>query len=223
MDKLRHSGVSKVLVNIISDLHKSTTRDYYLRMTGDKPEYMKVAKKYQYEYWDGDRVYGYGGFVDDGRWREVARRLIEHYKLDNRSRVLDIGCGKGFLAWEISSLTGCQVDGGDISDYALEHCVLRNKFKFDAGTDRIDKDYDLIISLATLHNLETEGLKHALQEISAHSKDSYITLDSYRDERELYNLQCWALTAQQFHTPKDWEFLFDEFGYLGDWEYLFFE
>ena len=43
------------LLNIITPLHKKGKRDYIGRMTDDKAHCMTVAKKYDKEYWDGDR------------------------------------------------------------------------------------------------------------------------------------------------------------------------
>ena len=63
---------------------------------------MKVAKKYGVDYWDGNRKYGYGGYkYIPGRWKNVAIKIIEKFKLKNNSYILDVGCGKGFLLYEI--------------------------------------------------------------------------------------------------------------------------
>ena len=65
------------LINIVSKLHQSTKRDYLKRMIDEKVECMKIAKKYEKEYWDGDRRYGYGGYkYIPGRWKSVAEMLI---------------------------------------------------------------------------------------------------------------------------------------------------
>ena len=49
-------------IDFVSDLHKATKRDYVGRVTSyDKAECAEVAKKYGYDYWDGERKYGYGG------------------------------------------------------------------------------------------------------------------------------------------------------------------
>ncbi len=84
------------LRNLITQLHKKTKRDYVGRMTDNKTECMKIAKKYGEEYWDGDRKYGYGGYKYDGRWKIVAEQLIEAYNLKKNAKILDVGCGKGF-------------------------------------------------------------------------------------------------------------------------------
>lgn len=211
-----------MLVDIISSLHKSTKRDYAKRMNSSKPECMVISKEYGFNYWDGDRKYGYGGYKNDGRWKPVAKRLASIYRLNKHSRVLDIGCGKGYLASQLQELTGCHIVGVDNSGYALQYCDV-NAFKFDARKDKLYGYYDLILCINVLHNFTLQELKHAIREIALHSIHSYVCMDSYRNERELYNLQCWALTAEQFLRPEEWEFLFNEWGYRGDWEFIFFE
>ena len=49
------------------------------------------------EYYDGDRINGYGGYNYDGRWKKFLPRIIKRYKLKKNSKVLDLGCKKGFL------------------------------------------------------------------------------------------------------------------------------
>ena len=50
-------------------------------MTDNKAYCMKVAKKYEKDYWDGNRKFGYGGYkYIPGRWKAVAQKLINNYK-----------------------------------------------------------------------------------------------------------------------------------------------
>ncbi len=60
------------LMNIVTPLHKRTKRDYVERMVDEKVHCMHKAKEYEYDYWDGDRRYGYGGYRYDGRWKPLA-------------------------------------------------------------------------------------------------------------------------------------------------------
>ena len=86
------------LLNIVTPLHQMTKRDYLARMMDDKVHCMMKAKEYEFDYWDGDRRYGYGGYkFIEGRWKPVAKALIDIYGLKNGSKVLDVGCGKAFL------------------------------------------------------------------------------------------------------------------------------
>ena len=93
------------LVNFVSKLHKSTKRDYLDRMINQKVRCMKKAREFGYDYWDGDRKYGYGGYkYIPGRWRSVAKQMIKKYKITNNSKVLDVGCGKGYILYEIKKI-----------------------------------------------------------------------------------------------------------------------
>ena len=110
-------------IDFVSELHRATKRDYLGRVTSaDKAECAEVAKKYGFEYWDGDRKYGYGGYCYDGRWRSVAQKLAVHYELKAGMKVLDVGCGMAHLLYELTQVVpGLIVRGVDISQYALEH------------------------------------------------------------------------------------------------------
>ena len=217
------------LLNIVSNLHTRTKRDYLGRMVDDKVACMKVAKQYGAEYWDGDRKYGYGGYKYDGRWAGVAERFIETYGLGKGASILDVGCGKGYLLYEFSRLlAGAETLGFDASGYAIANAkpeIKEHLFVHDAADPYpfADGQFDLVISHMTLHNLQVDRLKKALQEVERVGKAEYVSMESYRNEAELFNLQCWALTCASFYEPREWEWLFEQFGYSGDYEFLFFE
>ena len=42
-------------------------------------------------------------------------KLIKEYKLNENSKILDIGCGKGFLLYEIWTYSKIKIYGFDIS------------------------------------------------------------------------------------------------------------
>ena len=68
------------MLNLVTPLHRASSRDYLARMVDNKVEAMMVAKRYGADYWDGDRRYGYGGYrYLEGRWKNVAEALIERY------------------------------------------------------------------------------------------------------------------------------------------------
>jgi len=93
------------MLNIVTPLHQATKRDYLHRMTDDKVGCMLKAREYGADYWDGDRRYGYGGYrYIPGRRKPVAQGLIDGYGLKEDAKILDVGCGKGYLLYELKLL-----------------------------------------------------------------------------------------------------------------------
>ena len=218
------------LVNYVSPLHTSTSRSYLERMNDGKIECMIKAKEYGQDYWDGDRRYGYGGYKYlAGRWKPVAEVLIKKYNLTNDSSVLDVGCGKAFLLYEMKLLLpNLKISGIDSSEYGIKNAkeeIKQNLFFHNAQEiyPFKNKEFDLVISLNTLHNLKIFELEVALKEIQRVGKNNYICLESFRNEKELFNLECWALTCQSFFSPEEWIWIYKHFGYSGDFEFIYFE
>ena len=202
------------LLEIVTPLHQATQRDYLARMQDEKIHCMQVAKQYEIDYWDGNRRYGYGGYkYIPGRWKPVAEALIQKYQLGKGSKVLDMGCGKGFLLHEMKLIIPeLEISGIDISMHGLQnskeeiqpflfHHEIQNPLPFG------DNEYDLVISMGTFHNLRVFELKTALFEMERVGKQGYLMLESYRNEKELFNLQCWALTAESFFDVSEWIWL----------------
>jgi len=218
------------LVNFVTPLHQATERAYIDRMIDDKVNCMLKAKEYEFDYWDGDRRFGYGGYKYlAGRWKPVAEALIDKYGLTNNSSVLDVGCGKAYLLYELKLLLpDLRIKGFDISKHGLNEAKenlkedlfihkAQEKYPFE------DSEFDLVISLGCLHNLRIFELKTALGEVERVGKSGYIMLESYRNELEQFNLQCWALTCESFFDKEEWEWIYNHFGYQGDYEFIYFE
>ena len=216
--------------NYITQLHENTDRDYLNRMNDDKIHCMKIAKKYEKDYWDGDRRYGYGGYkYIPGLWTSMAKEIITDYNLSETSNILDLGCGKGYLIHEIKIIIPkIKVTGIDISKHAISQATPQIRpymLQMDAKKPLPyhDKQFDLLISIGLLHNFRLPDLKNTINEINRVSKKSYTMVESYRNEQELFNLQCWALTAQSFFDDKEWEWIYKEYDYQGDYEFIYFK
>lgn len=217
-------------IDLVSEIHKATKRDYIGRVnSADKAECAIIAKQYGYDYWDGDRKYGYGGYRYDGRWRTVAEKMAAYYKLEAGQRVLDVGCGMAHLLYELTQVVpGLIVNGIDISQYALSHAKdeIRDRLRYGAAQNIpfADNEFDLVFSLATLHNLRVYDLKMAVKEIERVSKvNSYIMVESFRNDREEVNMLYWQLTCASYYAVDEWEWLYHEWGYTGDYSFIFFE
>jgi len=219
-------------VDFLSAIHKKTKRDYLARVNDPdfpKAKAAELAKKWGHEYWDGDRRICYGGYKYDGRWRTVADAMIAHYNLQPGAKVLDVGCGKGFLLHDFQeAMPGIEVHGIDVSEYALQNAmetVAPNlKVSSAAKLPFPDKHFDLVLTINTLHNLFCYDLHDALKEIERVSKQhKYICVESYRNEEEKANLLYWQVTCESFNTPEEWDWWFKTTGYTGDHSFIYFE
>jgi len=218
------------LVEFFTPLHKKTARKYIDRMIDDKVHCMIKAKEYEADYWDGNRRYGYGGYKYDGRWKPVAENLIRHYNLKSSAKILDVGCGKAHLLYELKQLLpNAELHGFDVSRHGIADApepvrksLTRRKAQ-DVPYPWPDQYFDLVIALGSLHNLRVPELAVAVPEIERVGKNKFIMVESYRNEQELFNMQCWALTAEAFFDNKAWIWLLKHFGYTGDYEFIYFE
>jgi ubiquinone/menaquinone biosynthesis C-methylase UbiE len=217
------------MIEIVTPIHTATKRDCLARMIDNKVEAMIKSKEYDFDYWDGDRRYGYGGYKYlPGRWTPVAKALIERYRLTSGSKLLDVGCGKGFLLYEIQLLIpGIEIFGIDSSEYAIAnmHPELKGNFHKQPAQEPFpwsDKYFDLVISMGTFHNLHLPELEKAVTEVQRVGKNGYIMVESFRNEQEMFNLECWALTAETLLSVQAWEWLYQKFEYTGDYEFIYF-
>ena len=217
-------------IDFISAIHKSTKRDYLARVNEfPKAEAAKLAKRFDRDYWDGDRKVGYGGYRYDGRWLPVAQAMAKHYGLKAGDRVLDVGCGKGFLLYEFTrAVPGLIVEGIDLSAYAIENAHEPVKPFLKVGNANAlpfaDKSFDLVFSITTLHNLKCYDLEKALREIERVGRGGkHIVVESFRTEEEKVNLLYWQLTCESFCWPEEWEWWFKKCGYTGDHSFIYFE
>jgi SAM-dependent methyltransferase len=220
-------------IDFLSAVHKSTKRDYLARV--NDPEYPKakaaeLAKQWGYDYWDGDRRINYGGYkYMPGRWDKVARAMADHYGIKPGDKILDVGCGKGFLLYDwMLVVPGVEIYGMDISGYAIENGKEEIRHRLQVGNANAlpypDQHFDLVYSINTLHNLHNYDLDQALREIQrVGRRHRYICVESYRNEVEKANLLYWQVTCEAFCTPEEWKWWFKLTGYTGDHSFIYFE
>ncbi|MEI6559665.1 MAG: class I SAM-dependent methyltransferase [Rhodospirillaceae bacterium] len=219
-------------VDFLSVIHKSTTRDYLARV--NDPDYPKakaarLGKQWDFDYWDGDRRINYGGYRYDGRWAKVAKAMADHYGIKAGDRILDVGCGKGFLLYDFTQVVpGVEVHGIDISGYAIANAKEEVRDRLQVCSAEAlpfsDQHFDFVFSINTLHNLYCHQLDKSLREIQRVGKDrKYICVESYRTEEEKVNLLYWQVTCEAFNTPDEWEWWFKNSGYTGDHSFIYFE
>ena len=220
-------------IDFMSSLHKSTKRNYLGRVNDKdfpKAKAANLAKKFDFDYWDGDRRINYGGYkYIPGRWDGVIHEMINFYRLDSKSKILDIGCGKGFLLYDFKKiLPECKVYGIDISKYAIENSKPEIKSNLKVGNSSelpwSNNYFDLVISINTFHNLYCYELEKSLREMERVGKENkYICVESYRNEEEKTNLLYWQVTCESFCTPEEWKWWFCHTKYTGDYSFIYFE
>jgi len=215
-------------VDLLRSLPKAE-RNVKKRAEGKDEAVITIARQFGEMYWDGPRQYGYGGYRYDGRWRSVARDIIAHFGLKTGMRVLDVGCGKGFLVKDLMlEHPGLEAFGLDISLYALMRCEPEVIGRLHLGSaDKLpfpDRSFDCVLSINTIHNLDRNGVLRALREIERLAPGrAFVQVDSYHtpEQRELF--MQWVLTARFHDYPQGWLGVFDEAGYTGDWNWTVLE
>ncbi len=155
--------------------------------------------------------------------------IIKEYNLGPTAKVLDVGCGKPHIVYEMKQLLpDAELVGFDISHHGIATAPegIRSSLVNYRAQDAYpygDKYFDLVMSMTCFHNLRLFELKTALSEVERVGKQGYVMLESYRNEQELFNLQCWALTCESFFDTAEWIWLYNHFGYTGDYEFIYFE
>jgi len=204
--------------------YPKVTRDLNARLESKSEEARAIGRKFGFDYFDGDRNHGYGGFTYQARfWKPVVPDLISRYSLDNNSRVLDVGCAKGFFLHDLQeALPGISVTGIDISSYAIENAIESVRERVSVGDARLlnfeDNSFDFVMSVNTVHNLNRADCGIALSEIQRVSGGkSFITVDAYRNDFEKQRMEAWNLTALTMMSVDEWKSFFEEVGYGGDY------
>lgn len=187
-------------------------------------EVREVARRFDKDFFDGERKYGYGGYNYNPRfWTQVVKDFKDYYDLKDGSKILDVGCGKGFMVYDFLKLNpNLDIVGVDISDYAIKNCKeeVKKNLKV-ASCEELpfnDNIFDLVISINTIHNLERDGCGKSLREINRVSKkNKFIIVDAYRNEEEKKKMFAWNLTAKTIMHVDEWLKFFEENNYDGDY------
>jgi ubiquinone/menaquinone biosynthesis C-methylase UbiE len=184
----------------------------------------QIARRFDHDFFDGDRKNGYGGFNYHPRfWQNVIPTFRDYYDLTPHSTILDVGCAKGFMLYDFSQqIPGIKVRGVDISRYAVENAIepMRPHVSVANAVELPFKDhsFDLVISVTTIHNLDRVQCIQSLKELERVSrKHKFVTVDAYRDEEEKKRMFQWNLTARTILHVDEWRELFKEAGYTGDY------
>ena len=209
-------------INLL-DTYPNLNRDVEERFKQITDKHHKIAREFGQDFFDGDRLVGYGGYKYDGRWVSVVEKFRDYYGLAPENSVLDVGCAKGFMLYDFMKvIPGIKIAGVDISEYAIANAMEDVKpYVCVANASDLpfeNKSFDLVISITTIHNLPLNKCKRAIREVQRVSnKHAFITLDSWRNEIERDRMEKWNLTALTYMHVDAWKRLFDEVGYTGDY------
>jgi len=84
-----------------------------------------------------------------------------------------------------------------------------------------DSSFDLVISIATIHNLDLDGVKASLREIMRVSKgNAFIKVNGYSNEEEKAKIEGWNIVANTALHVNEWLKVFDETNYTGDFDFF---
>ena len=183
-----------------------------------------IAWELSKEYYDGDRNNGYGGFSYDGRWLSLLPKFIKRYNLNNNSKILDLGCKKGFIMKDLKILLPkAKVYGIEDHLYPIKNAekeikkdiIFNNYYQIP-----FKKNYfDLVIGFSSIYKYNFIDVVKTIKEINRVSRNSFFTVASYSNNREKELFDKWTLLGTTILSKKDWNKLFNILGYKGDYYY----
>ena len=210
-------------INLLIDYPKSK-RNLDNRNNYKTDENVEIARKFEKEFFDGTRETGYGGFTYNSKyWTKVVKKFKEYWKINSNDSLLDVGCAKGFMLHDFKKeLPNLKICGIDISKYAIENSMDSVKDYLSVCDAKKlpfeDNSFDYVISINTVHNLELEECEIAIKEIQrVCKKNSFITVDAFRNAEEKERMYKWNLTAKTILSVNDWKALFKKINYKGDY------
>ena len=214
----------------LMDVYPPSQRTWELileRSSQVTPEKQEIGRRFGSEYFDGDSSTGYGGYRYDGRWVRIAERLRDHYRLTSGSRILDVGCAKGFLVKDLMTVvSGCKPFGLDLSEYAIQESPAQARAQLCVGSAHSlpfgDNQFDLVVSINALHYLPYDACKRAFMEIQRVSGGSaFVMVNAFRNAQGKDRSLNWdKFTRTALHVD-EWKALFRETGYTGNYYWFF--
>ena len=182
--------------------YPKTKRDPSQRAEAKTEEHHRIARLFEKDFFDGDRSTGYGGYRYMPQYfKGVVSAFISHYTL----QVPDI-----------------YVRGIDVSQWATSqgHPKVKDKLSVANAKDLSmfnDNEFDLVVSINTIHNLNKSDCILALKELERVGKNCFLTVDAWDTNEEEKRMRDWNLTAQTMMSVKDWKIFFTSNDYTGDY------
>jgi hypothetical protein len=214
-------------ISEVSFVNLSSTRDlnrkeiYLQREIKEK----LIAVKRDKNFFDGERKYGYGGFVYDGRNKTVAENLVSNYRLGDNSKVLQVQCEKGFLLYELQKINSSfYLIGTETSEYAI-----KNKFQYlncpilnlqDHNLPFSKHYFDLIVVIGYAYTLSLQNFVQFIHQCNNLSRNVFLTLATYDTPSDYFVLRKWSLLGNLIFLKQEWLELLDELNFNGEVEFI---
>jgi len=175
-----------------------------------------------YDYYDGERTCGYGGFYDDGRWLKLLPNLLDLCGVNSKSKVdtpiLDIGCKKGFIVDAATSL-GYPVIGIENHPYPISKANKKIKHKLLIGSYNdlpfADDSFEFSLAFSSIYMQNLRDVIKTLNEINRVSRNSFISVAAYNYKWEKESFNNWTLLGTTLLHCSEWLDLFASIGYQG--------
>ena len=173
-----------------------------------KSFYNKVYKK-------GEEKH-YTSFVTKGTTTDEMKEVLKELSWKNKT-VLDVGCGTGLFAHEVSKLGPKQVLGIDFSKEAIEIAIRTHKnhnLQYQVlDVKEIKSRYDVIVSLGTLEHMDNplKTLKILKKHLTKNGK-IIVTSPNWTNPRGYVLMTLWylfnapiTLADLHYQTPVDFQ------------------
>lgn len=215
MDEDRDTNMSLREINLI-------TLKPIDRIVGTRTIHHRIIASYRgYDFFDGERDYGYGGLKYDGSMKPLAEAIVKEYAPHT---VLQINCEKGFLLCELQGC-GVSVKGIEPSSYARRHITYNSDcppyinyiepaFKDDMA------QFDLVIALGVVYTLNLPDAIQCLKKINQLGHRSFITLATYETDEDYKLMRQWSLLGTTLLKREEWIEVMKHAGYSSDFQFI---
>ena len=167
------------------------------------------------DFYDGPRSCGYGGYVNDGRWKAVAADILTDYQ--PLKRVIQFNADKGFLVWELINL-GVEAVGVESSSYARSHAEAKLLSRF--PPEELPNPFDLAIALGLVYTYNLPDAMGFIRQLERIAHKAFITLATYETKRDYWLFKEWSLLATTILKREEWLEVLNHCGYTGDYWFI---
>src|SRR3990167_4352523 len=171
-----------------------------------------------YDFFDGPRTCGYGGYKNDNRWAAVREDIVADYGLEVGSRVIQFGSEKGYLLAELAC-QGIEVTGVEASSYARRHSLVKEIVTV-FPVDQLHNPYDLAIATGVVYTLNLPDAMNMIRKLEQIAHKAFITLAAYDTEEDLRLFRKWTLLGTTILRQDEWKEVLTHCGYTGDYWFV---